>query len=240
MANFSIGDILTKKTYERPMKSYMWRVELPHLQSNLNKEGIVWDATAAYPVHEIYTRDPSVHLNVSTRVSNISIPFSSVDSEKGIQGNTFWYYAKSNDIGQISMDIYEYEDSLTHSYIDAWQKLMFNDNNTYNPPVIYKHDLKFFRMSSNKTDLIVHTYKDYFITAVNDVSNDYDANEIVKWNITLTGDAVKHQVFDVSGKDPSVLDQLKKILSVESILSTVGSVVGGQLKNETGFNLPSY
>ena len=243
MTTINMKDIMKKKSLETPMRSYLWGVELPNLQAsfslgNINGVG----KTASKKVDELYSTNPQIHFEVSTRVTNISIPFSSVDSDKGIQGNSFWYYAKQNDIGQITFDVLEYEDNATLRYLEAWQSKMFNDNGTYNPPAIYKHDIKFFMVSSNKKKLIVHTYHGYFVTGIGDITNDYESNEIVKYSVNLTGDSVSHdyQSFDLSDITALKLDQIKQLLSVESVLPTLKNVLDGELRKNLGIDTSGF
>lgn len=241
MAKYNIKETMNKFKTEPPMKSFLWRVELPDLSKGNRGGGYILSNDAFSAVEDLYEVDPYIHLEMSKRITNISIPFVSIETDKAIIGNSYWYYGKQNDIGSISFEINEYEDGLSHRFMDTWKALMINPNGTYNPPVRYKRDIKFFRLNSTKSDIIVHTYKGYFVSAIADVANDYESNDIVKFAINLTGDSVETEIFDIAGvvDDPSQLDQLKRVLSIESILPTLETALGSRFNEKTGLNLPT-
>lgn len=243
MATFNIKDELRRKQTEEPMRSYLWYTLLPNLLLNTNKEPVrqygtgdgILDAESLYQINQ------NIHRDLSLRIANISIPFMSVETEKAMRGNTYWYYGKQNDIGNVSFEIYEYEDGLSLKYLQAWQNMMMNSNGTYNSPVVYKNDIKFFRLSSNKEELVVHTYKNYFISGIADISNDYDANEVVRYSVNLTGDSVEHEFIALENLFgfPSKTEQLRNILSIDSVLPDLQKALEGEIENRTGINIPT-
>ena len=241
MGKYSIKDNMNILKTTPPMKSFLWRVELPDLTTGNRTGGYLLSNEAFNQVEDLYEVDSYIHLSLSKRINNISIPFVSVEADKGIIGNSYWYYGKQNDIGSINLEILEFEDGLSYRFMDTWKALMINPNGTYNPPVRYKRDLKFYRLSANKDDIIVHTYHGYFVNAIADVNNDYEGNEIIKYAISLTGDSVSTEVYDLAGivNDPSELEQLKNVLSIESVLPTLETALAGKVKDATGLNLPT-
>lgn len=238
--SFAIDNLMYNKKKENPQKSYLWRVVLPNLadQSKLNQ--VTYDQASFEEAQQLEGIIVNMSEYLSSRITNISIPFSTIETDKQIIGNSYWYYAKQNDIGSISFEMHEYEDGLTLQWLNAWQSLMITQNGTYNPPVVYKKDLRFFRLSAEKRDIHLHVYKDYFISGIADMSNDYETNEITKYAVQLTGDSVEHHVFDIAGivNDPDALKRLADILSVESALDTVDIALQGAVKEATGLNLP--
>jgi hypothetical protein len=241
MAKYSIKDVMQQFKTDPPMKSFLWRVELPDLSLGINNDSFSINSDAVDSIDELYKIDQTIHTTLSKRVSTISIPFVTIETDKSIIGNSYWYYGKQNDIGSISFEILEYEDGLSYKFMDTWKSLMVNPNGTYNPPVAYKRDVKFYRLNSTKSDIIIHTYKGYFVSGIADINNDYETNEIVKFSINLTGDEVSTERFPIAGivNDPNMLEQLKSVLSLESILPTLETALDGKFKNATGLNLPT-
>lgn len=168
---------INKKRYQAPLKSYLWRVELPSNVTGFTTFSQLQD--------------------ISTRVVTFNSPFTSIETDKEITGNSFWYFAKSSDIGSITLEVIEYEDGLSFQYFKAWQNMVTpkvpNASNLFNPPSYYKGDIRFIRMNSYKKDIWVDTYKGYFPTAISDLANDYETNGIVRFSVTLTGDDVVHE-----------------------------------------------
>ena len=241
MAKYTMKDNMNVLKTTAPMKSFLWRVELPDLSTGNRGGGYLLSNEAFGAVEDLYEIDSYIHLSLSKRITNISIPFVSVETDKGVIGNSYWYYGKQNDIGAISLEILEFEDGLSYRYMDTWKALMINPNGTYNPPVRYKRDIKFYRLSANKNDIIVHTYSGYFVSAIADVNNDYESNELVKYAINFTGDSVSTETYAIAGitSNPSELEQLKKVLSLESILPSLETALAGKVRDATGLNLPT-
>lgn len=165
-----IRRIIDTKRRASPMKSYLWYVELPIDIENFDGE-----------VFEI-----------NSRISSINIPYPTFETDKEVQGNSWWYYAKSIDIGSITLEIVEHEDGKSFEYFQAWQKMIANQNGTFNPPKYYKKNVRVFRLDQARNKLIVDVYEGYFISGISDLANDYESNNLVKFTVTLTGDNVRH------------------------------------------------
>jgi len=163
--------IIDTKRRDEPMRSYLWYVELPSTIDNIRA---------------------GESFNINHRITSINVPFPSFETDKEIQGNSYWYFAKSIDIGSITLEVMEYEDGKTFEYFQAWQQMIANDNGTFNSPFHYKRDIKFFRLDDQKNKLVVDVYEGYFISGMSDISNEYEGNGMVKFTITLTGDSVTH------------------------------------------------
>jgi len=193
-------DLINKKKTTSPLKSYLWRVELP----DLNKQtGGYVDGNFSGNIYDI-----------STRITSITVPSKQIETDKASHANTFWYYAKAEDIGTITLDVMEYSDGLTFEYFDKWRELIASTKviGTFNSPIKYKRDIKFIRLDSMKNDVIVHTYKNYFVSAITEHSNDYESNSVVKYNVTLTGDDVLFQEKSLPAKvsKSQFLDSINK------------------------------
>jgi len=226
--SFNISDVMAVKQNQSPMRSYLWRVLLPDLTIGLNNTNAVYGNGVESAVG-IFSFNSRINQEISNRVSNMAIPFSTIETDKDIIGNSYWYFAKHNDIGSISIELHEHEDGLTLSYFQAWQDLMANTNGTYNSPSIYKKDLVFYRLSSDKNDIVVHTYHGYFVSGIADITNDYDSNTTVKYGINLTGDSVSHQniaLTDIKSVKSKVntLDDLGSVLDIINIIGATGTI----------------
>jgi len=263
MATFNIKDTLTQKRQANPMKSYLWYVLLPRLDdmssestpsTSSTSSSIVssvadsftsaaTDFARSVGVTDLSAKDMDIHRKISSRIVNISIPFISIDTEKVTSQNSYWYYARTNDIGNIAFELYEYEDGLSLEYITTWQNLMINDTyGTYNPPAMYKKRVKFFRLNSSRDEIVVHTYHGYFISGVADISNDYETNDIVKYAVNLTGDSVLHESIPVSTLlgSRTADNILKQVLSVDSVLPTLQNSLEGEITAKAGKNVPFF
>lgn len=183
--NEELARSIRRRTLKPPLKSYLWRMELPVLDREGYVSGISFDD----------------QLEVSSRVVSVSVPYDTLETDKANHGNSFWYFAKSVDIGSITMEVLEYEDGLTYKYFRAWQKLIANYNGTFNPPVVYKRDVRFFRLDTNKEDVLVDTYHNYFVSGIGESSNDYESNSLVRLTVTLTGDSVSREIKSVVGQE---------------------------------------
>lgn len=176
--------IIDIKRNSNPVKSFMWYLELP---ANIEGfEGDVWE--------------------LNGRIASISTPYHTFETGKEIDGNSFWYFAKSIDIGSITLEITEHEDGMSFDYFKNWQQMIANDNGTFNPPNYYKRNLNFFRLDSGKTKIIHDKYHGYFISGISDVANDYETNGLVKFTVTLTGDNVERIALDNSAAQQSNRD----------------------------------
>lgn len=154
-----------------PMRSYLWRVELPVLPG--------WAS--------------SIVMAISDRVLSFNGSHPTIEAGKETQGNSFWYYANSTDIGEISLEVMEGEDGLTYQYFKAWYEMIVQSNGTFTPPGHYKKNVTFYRMNALKEEVTRDTYTGYFITGINDVTNDYEQNDVLKYTINFTGDSLSHE-----------------------------------------------
>ena len=239
---YDITGELRRVVGKSPLQSSMWRVILPNIQNSRN--GIATFHPDTFDeIDSLLADSPRIVSEISERVSDISIPFMSTDTDKAVQGNSFWYRAKSNDISTITFSILEFEDCKTIRWLNSWQSMMINPDGTYNPPRVYKNDIIFVRLSTNKQDIMISRYKDYFISEIAEQQNDYESNEIVKYTVTLTGDAVEHSVFSIAGvrETKSTRDQLKDALNVDKLLDTAEVALQGVLSRAgININLPSF
>ena len=188
---FDVGKAIQSQQMAKPQKDYLWRIRLPELRTPpeasefMNRASL--DSLRG-------TGDANFNTeNLSYRIINAQVPFFEISTDNQEHGNSFWYYATTNDIGSITLEIEEHEDGQTFEYFNYWKNLIANPNGTYNPPVYYKRDIHFLKIANVKMDLTLHKYKGYFVSQISDLSNSYDSNGIVRYSVTLTGDDMQYE-----------------------------------------------
>lgn len=129
---------------------------------------------------------------LSHRVFSVDMPYQSFETNKNTFGSTFFYTAANNEVGTLSIKLDEYEDGDSLRYIEAWRNLICNPDGSYNPPAVYKRDIKFIKMSSTGADLHITIYKNCFPNEIAPSSFSYDSNTITQYSVTFTGDSVEH------------------------------------------------
>lgn len=207
---FNIETRLSEIVSEAPLKSYNWYVILPDITTDTNPE-LGGDG-------EIYTSQYSAaykHITkemLSTRVTNLTTPFITVETKKTAHQNSYWYTARRNDIGDITMEIEEMEDGSTIHYLRAWMGKMMNPNGTYNPPKHYKRDIIVFKVDDQKYQVQKFVYKGYFISSIEDMSSDYENNGFAKYSVKLTGDSYTVNSYKVPHDFYDTEDKLKRSL----------------------------
>jgi len=206
-----LEELIKKRSIRSPLAGYLWRVELPSL--------------------EIGGGTTSRNFEISSRITSINIPFHQIETVKAKYGNGVWNYGQSVEVGQITLDVLEYDDGDTFQYFQDWKSLMMTkvgdivggDSYVFNPPAEYKKTLKFYRMDTMKEEVIIIEYSGFFVSGVAESSNDYESNVPLKYSITLTGDdmnyatmstvkANKTEFLNAINKAKSKLKSLKDLL----------------------------
>lgn len=176
-----LNNQLKKKSLQNPMKSYMWFMQLPDASKTKMAEDVM--------------------LDISSRITNVTVPFTQFETEKETRGNSFRYFAKSADIGNITFEIVEFDDGLTRKYLQNWQNLMVatlpreggpKSVPAFTPPSHYKRNIKMYRFDDLKGEVYYDLYKGYFISGIEDLSSDYESSELLKYSVTLTGDDISY------------------------------------------------
>lgn len=203
----TIKDALARKQTQSPQYDYLWRVELPDLSlptadtmsasvggianSSLGDIGNAMANTALSILSGKLNAQGGMQ-ELNHRVNAMDTPYFQMDTKKITDKNTFWYSASNNDIGSINMTIDEMEDGLTYDYLNSWKNLIIRDDGTYNPPAMYKKDIKFIRLSATHLDLHVFNYKGYFLNEIQNIQNNYEGNNVTQYNCVFTGDGIEY------------------------------------------------
>lgn len=177
-----IGDILTRKNEQLPQFDYLFRVDLP----SINSSGF----STEFPVPGA-SRGFSDSNDISHRVYSVNAPLREYEVKKNTKSDQFMYSITTSDIGTISMRIDEYEDGRTLEYLLAWQDLIGNSIGK-NPPAVYKGNIRVIRMSSVLSDVHVHYYRGFVPNNISPMGFSYDNNGILQYEVTFVGDDVEH------------------------------------------------
>lgn len=175
-----------------PARAYLWRVFLPDIRESVAR---ISESNAMRWANQ-NARPTGLNLNMqelNTRVSEVTSPYFTIETRKNIDGASFWYGVSHNDISTISLTMDEAQDGSTYRYIDAWKNMIINENGTYNPPAFFKKDIYVYRLNLMKKDFQVFRYRNYFPNEVASLSSTYEDNDILKYQISLTGDSMDHQ-----------------------------------------------
>jgi hypothetical protein len=179
-----------KKAME-PARAYLWRVVLPDIRESSGRisgsPSMIWANNNARP-NNLYVNMKELN----TRVTEVSTPYFTIETRKNISGASYWYSPTHNDIASISMTMMEDQSGSTFRYIDAWKNMMMNSNGTYNPPAFFKKEIYMYRLNLMKKDFQVFKYVGYFPNEVAEVSNSYEENSLLKYQISFTGDSMSH------------------------------------------------
>lgn len=181
-----IADSMAKKKQQSPQYDFLWRVELPDLDSPSTSIIDSFISQIGGSANSIMASD------VNHRVVNFDSPMFKLDTKQIPNKNSYWYTASNSDVGTISLTLHEMEDGSSLKYLTQWRDLIVNEDGTYNPPASYKKSIRFYRMSATKLDLHMYEYNGFFISEISPVSNSYDGNGITSYSVTLTGDEVKY------------------------------------------------
>lgn len=178
-----IAEAISRKGEQNPQFEYMFRVELPSI-NNIPPQ--------AMEANWLLGSGQDKSSLISHRVYGVNVPFTSYETIKHTDKDSFWYSAGGSDIGNISMRVDEYEDGETLKYFLTWQSLIGNGDGTHNPPAIYKRDIVLFKLAASGEDIHAHRYIGYYPINIGEASHSNDSSSILQYNISLSGDTVEH------------------------------------------------
>lgn len=188
-----LDERLSTISKDSPMMSYMWFLELPKIDGDDNDTSMI---------------------DLSSRISSVNTPFLQYETDKEKYGNSFWYYSKSVDIGNLTFEIIEMEDGKTRDYLERWQSMMLatidpysaeiharRDVVAFNPPNVYKRNLYMYRLDTLKNTVYFDKYSGYFISGIEEISSDYESSGFLKYSVTLTGDNISYKSVVLNKED---------------------------------------
>lgn len=180
---------LQKRRDSQPARAYLWAVEMPNLLVPPSNGSQSESFRTAVDERSSVLEDINMKL-LNTLITSINTPFFNIETDKVIDGSTFWYKATHNDISNISITFEEQQDGIVWKYLNNWKNLIISSNGGYNPPSYYKRDIKLYRLDLSKRVFQIFTYKNYFISEVAALGNDYTSNSAVQYTASFTGDAL--------------------------------------------------
>jgi hypothetical protein len=165
----TIAGVIARKYSQSPQFDYMWRAELPSLKGK------------------------SSDLELNSRIESFETPHRQFETKKIVHGSTFYHNAGSHEVGHVALKIQEFEDGATLKYFDDWMKLIApNEFGLYNPPFVYKKDLKFIRLTVTNFEVHYTLYGGCFPTSISPVAYSYESGEVTVYSVTISCDTVKH------------------------------------------------
>lgn len=213
----TIKEALARKNEQNPQFDYLWRVELPALNLSTGDMlagglgfasgavggslgGLASSASSLISQAQgIYNQVAGTGIigsntfDINHRVYSISTPFTSFEVEKAVNGPGFKFEAGHNEMGQMTLTVDEMEDGKTLEYFDKWMNMIkSSDGYSYNPPAIYKRDIRYVKMSASKLDLHFTLYKGFFPVEMSASESSYDGTGILQYTVTLAGDSARH------------------------------------------------
>lgn len=213
-AQSSLINVIKKKTEQLPQYDYLFVVQMPDVyEGPESTEAIMGEYDLSMESYSTGNRFVA-NINpdeIAHRVFSIDIPFTSFETEKHSEKSSFWYSAKNNDIGSITIRIDELEDNATLTYLQAWMSRIKNPNGTYNPPAFYKRNLRVIRLSGTKQEVTVSDYNGCFPASIADSSLSYDNGGILQYSVTLSVDDVVHRT-EEPAKIRKVVQELQQSL----------------------------
>jgi hypothetical protein len=206
-----ISDSLARKAEQNPQMDYMWRVQMPSIDTITDSSGGN-DLRAYINRNKKQTSNQSSSTisaeDISFRVFQIDTPYTSFTPRKSIHGLSYRYAADHNDIGSLTVLIDEMEDGMTLAYLMAWHDLIKNSDGSRNPPGMYKKQIKLVRLSQSATDIHFSDYIGYFPTDIQPTQYNYDGSGVLQYSVTFTGDDVLHQRVETETAIASVENEL--------------------------------
>lgn len=196
----------TRKAAPAPANNRNWYLILPDIHQ------IPIGANGSDEAKRIAASVKLAGIECSARVKSVSIPTPAVETDKQISVNSYWYFAKGNDINEITLEIFELEDGLTLEYFTKWQSQIMNSDGTNNPPHFYKRNLKYVHMDTAHNEIIISTLSGFFPSSIQEIQADYESSEFTTYTITLTGDAISHEVFGEGNRDGIDVIRVRKSL----------------------------
>lgn len=239
---FNIVSALAKRAegISSPQRTYLWRLELPDLTQITRSLDITVDRQAFFSNYNI--RVPDVN-DINNRIKTVSTPYFQTDTDKETIGATSWNYAKTYTIGNIDVELLEYEDGATINYLKCWAALQTMPDlpnigpdansqspnlNTVNPPVYYKFPVRFIRINTLKMDTYVDIYKGCFVGSIGDLSNDYENSGLVSVSVNLMVDFMDSRRYYGDTSDTNTATLLKQSVNIPT---QFGALTTDQIRN---------
>lgn len=207
-----LSESIAKKNAGRPLKTYLWRVELPQLIRNnrgTNEFRAMTQARQKVANTSLGQNEPDTK-DINHRISSISAPMESFGTDEVPENNSRWVSAQRKSINELTMEVQEYEDMKTLQYFQLWNAMIMNRDGTYNPPAFWKRNIVVYRLSAaSKLAVSRHIYRESFVNSIGDIQSDYETADILKYSVSFSVDDILHDIFDI---EDQVTGAEKKLL----------------------------
>ena len=211
-----------KTQLDSPMQSHQWFVELPDL--NVPATGAQFISHS--PLERTYQRSLD-YREVSQRIAAVTTPFPAMTTEKAGSGNSFWIYAKHNELGHLSLEVYEHNDGSTFHYFQTWLDQIKTPDGTYYPPVVWKRDVLVYRTNNVDDQVVKHTYRGTFPINIGDIQSNYETSELTKLSVNFACDSVKTDIQQVDEHSSDLLEALRDKKDQPTIQKGLRELFGG-------------
>lgn len=201
MSSETIAKAIVSRDVDPPQMEYLWRVELPALETLGDGSG--GDALITYRntflsereqdrVAAYYASTIAAEL-VSLRVYEVTAGLHSYVDRKAIHKVGHRHAADHVEMGSVSMTIEESEDGLTLGYFTEWMNRIGIKKDGYrNPPAYYKKNLKVYKRKADQTDGVMSEYFGFYPAEISAPQMSYDGSQILQYTVTFHGDDVIH------------------------------------------------
>lgn len=190
---------MVAKFENNPMMGYNWQIQFPRLEpidigtrQPTNFLGM-YEGSEAWS--ELMGIDPKI---VGERVTSVELPSFNVETKKIKAGLKTINIPIWGELGNLTMNIDEYDDGATYGYITAWMGLTGlgpaasffgkNDGISSAGKASYKRDIFLTRFSSSMNAVEVMWFKGVFPSAISPASQNYEDEGILTHNISFSCD----------------------------------------------------
>lgn len=211
-----LADAIARKKSNQPQRTDLWHLKLPNLDEGYYRgQGVPAMDKARAELHGLVGGGQGSAMfnmdDIRHRVSSVNVPFHNMEVEQAVENNSYWHYPKKDEISEVTFEIDEFEDAMSFRYLETWRKMMMRSDGTYYPPAIYKLPIILYRMPSTKdVNIVAHMYSGCFISAITEITSDYEATEMLKYNVTVTADRIDTKFFN--GVQMMISDKERQIL----------------------------
>jgi hypothetical protein len=102
-----------------------------------------WEAILTFPGQG--------NIDLSDYIEDITLPDSKIDNKGVFRQGVMKYFAKHEDIGQLSIKCYEDADLTAYRFFRAWKNKVRDPDGNYGTPLEYKGTLKLYPKATNRS-----------------------------------------------------------------------------------------
>ena len=197
----SLDDIkehTTEKLYDQPKRSYLWIIELPDISQDPEDMESAAEGDSDGDDPDDFNIDDELRDTLTHRITSVSLPFVQFETSQMPYQNRRKHYAEAFSVNnQMSLDVIDGDENAALRYFLAWQNLIKNEDGTFNPPSFYKRTIKYRHFATDLEKILEVKYKGCFPVSIDDLSLDYETNNLVQLSISIQCDEVKSEDYEI-------------------------------------------